>query len=67
MRDERRLDALEAALAHAEQAISDLSDVATAQARDLEAMRRENRTLVHRLERLEASLTGDEQGEGFLP
>lgn len=60
MSGDGRLDSLETALAHAERAIADLSDVAAAQARDVEALRRENRILARRLERLEAQLAGDE-------
>ncbi|EME70607.1 hypothetical protein H261_07568 [Paramagnetospirillum caucaseum] len=61
-----RLDGLETALAHAEMAIQDLSDVTAAQARDLEALRRENRNLARRLERLEAAQAGDGSGEDFI-
>lgn len=66
--DENRLDALEEALAHAEAALQDLSDVATAQARDLESLRAENRRLKQRLDGLEARLDEGEGGAaGFVP
>lgn len=62
-----RLDDLEMALAHAERMLQDLSDVAAAQASDLEALRRDNRILARRLDKLEAGQDGAEQGEDFLP
>ncbi len=62
-----RLDDLEMAVAHAERMLQDLSDVAAAQARELEALRRDNRLLAHRLEKLEAGLSGTEQGEDYVP
>ena len=55
------------ALAHAERMLQDLSDVATEQARDLEALRRDYRILARRLDRLEAGMAGEEQGEDFVP
>jgi uncharacterized coiled-coil protein SlyX len=67
MSRDTRLDELEAALAHAERAISDLSEVATAQARDLEALRQENRVLRLRLERLETSGGYGDDDNAFVP
>lgn len=49
-----RIEVLETALAHAERTLQDLSDVAAAQARDLDGLRLELRRLTLRLERLEA-------------
>lgn len=49
-----RIEALETALAHAERTIQDLSDIAVAQARDMDGLRLELRRLTLRLERLEA-------------
>ena len=67
MTESSRLDDLEMALAHAERMLQDLSDVATEQARDLEALRRDYRILARRLDRLEAGMAGEEQGEDFVP
>lgn len=53
---EERLEALETALAHAEAAVQDLSDVARAQAAEIEALRIEQRRLLARLDGLEAAL-----------
>lgn len=67
MSDGKRLDGLEAALAHAERAISDLSDMVAVQGRELEALRRENRFLRTRLERLEGLQGGYDDDNAFVP
>lgn len=54
MNGAERIEALETALAHAERTLQDLSDVAAAQARDMDSLRLELRRLTLRLERLEA-------------
>jgi uncharacterized coiled-coil protein SlyX len=55
-----RLDALEAALAHAEAAIDDLSDMVRLLSGDIEALKVENALLRRRLRRLEEP-EGDEE------
>ncbi len=65
---ERRLTALETALAHAEAALADLSDMVVAQTGEIEALRRDNRRLQARIERLEESDSGPNNGGGqFIP
>lgn len=67
MSGDDRLDRLEMALAHAELAISDLSEVVASQTRELEALRRENRVLHRRVERLEAGLGAGDDDNAFVP
>ena len=65
---ERRLTALETALAHAEVALADLSDMVVAQAGEIESLCRDNRRLQARIERLEESDSEPGNGGGkFTP
>ncbi|CAA7625203.1 SlyX family protein [Magnetospirillum sp. SS-4] len=65
---ESRLTGLETALAHAEAALADLSDMVAVQAGEIESLRRDNRRLQIRIERLESGFDEpDEAGERFIP
>ncbi len=64
---ERRLVALEMALAHAEAALTDLSDMVAAQATEIEVLRRDGRRLQARIERLEEGESEpDSPGDQFI-
>jgi uncharacterized coiled-coil protein SlyX len=65
---EARLISLEIALAHAEAALSDLSEMVALQAVDIEGLRRDHRRLLLRLQRLEETSAADPmEDRGFIP
>ena len=65
MSGEDRLMTLELALAHAEAALADLSDMVRRQGDDIAALRRDNYRLLARIERIEDGML--EEPSGFVP